>query len=220
MKKDQRTRTAGKAINVLKELYPVSETSLGYGNPWELLVATELAAQCTDARVNTVTPEFFSRWPGPAELAVANPEEVEEVIHPTGFFHNKARNLIAAAKMVCEEFGGRLPDTMEDLIRLPGVARKTANVVLYAGFGKNEGIAVDTHVKRISCRLGLTENVDPVRIEKDLVELMPRKEWGDFNHRMVAFGRDVCRARKPDCGKCPMSGFCPKKGTPCRNGKK
>lgn len=214
MASSAKKQKAAKVLEALKSQYPVADTQLVYHNAWELLVATELAAQCSDARVNTVTPEFFSRWPGPTELADADPQEVEAVIHPIGFFRNKARNLIGAAKMVCEKFNGELPQTMEELVQLPGVARKTANVVLFAAFGKNEGLAVDTHVKRISYRLGLTDNVEPVKIEKDLTNLLPREEWGDFNHRMVWFGRDVCKARKPDCAKCMMAGFCPKRQPP------
>lgn len=213
-----------KARKILKELekrYPLPTTQLQFENPWELLVATELSAQCTDARVNQVTPAFFARWPGPAELARANQAEVEEVIHSTGFFHNKAKNLIAAAKMVCDNYGGVLPDTMDELIKLPGVARKTANVVLFAAFGINAGVAVDTHVKRVAYRLGLTEHTDPVRIEKDLVEIVPRKEWGNLNHRLVWFGREVCKARKPGCENCELSGICAKRithgATPCKN---
>lgn len=201
-------------LAALKARYPQADTQLEYQSPWQLLVATELAAQCTDARVNKVTPVFFERWPGPAELAQAKQLEVETVIHSVGYFRNKAKNLIAAAKMICERFGGVLPQTMEELIQLPGVARKTANVVLFAGFGKNEGMAVDTHVKRISYRLGLTDNADPVKIERDLTSILPQEEWGDFNHRMVWFGRDICKARKPACANCEMAGFCPKRKPP------
>lgn len=205
---------AKKTLAALKEKYPFSATVLAYRNPWELLVATQLAAQCTDARVNMVTPIFFSRWPGPRELAEARQEDVEQVIHSTGFFHNKARNLIGAAKMICEQYGCQVPDSMAELLKLPGIARKTANIILFAGFGKNAGMAVDTHVKRISYRLGLTENIDPVRIEQDLVRIFPQEEWGDLNHRLVAFGRDICTARKPACASCPMAGFCSKKSPP------
>lgn len=217
-KTDQQDRKmkqqAVKVLMALKECYPVSATHLAYTSPWELLVATELAAQCTDARVNLVTPAFFSRWPGPCELANADRADVESVIRSTGFFRNKARNLIGAARLVCERYGGNLPDTMDELVKLPGVARKTANIVLFAGFGKNDGMAVDTHVKRISYRLGLTESVDPVHIEQDLIRIFPREEWGDLNHRLVSFGRDVCKARKPACDTCPMAGFCPRKSPP------
>lgn len=199
---------AAKTLAALKARYPLAFTQLAYSSPWELLVATILAAQCTDARVNLVTPNFFARWPGPAELAKASQEDVEEVVHSTGFYHNKAKNLIGAARMTLEEFGGELPKTIAELTRLPGVARKTANVVLFGGFGLNEGLAVDTHVKRISYRLGLTTETDPVGVEKDLMELFPQAEWGDVNHRMVWFGRDVCRARNPLCSQCEMKSFC------------
>ena len=171
-----------------------------------------LAAQCTDARVNTVTPELFRRWPGPAELALATQEELESVIRSTGFYHSKARNLLGAAQRVVSVYGGEVPPRLDELITLPGVARKTANVVLWGGFGINEGLAVDTHVKRISGRLGLTKHTDPVDIEKDLVKLFPQSEWGKVNHRMVWFGRHVCDARKPLCDECEMAPFCPKVG--------
>lgn len=205
---------AGLALEALQKRYPQTGTQLEYGNPWELLVATILAAQCTDARVNMVTPNLFARWPGPSELARAARADLEEVIHSTGFFRNKAKNLLACARMVSEEYAGELPRSLDKLVRLPGVARKTANVVLFGGFGINEGIAVDTHVKRISHRLGLTENTDPVRIESDLMALFPREEWGNVNHRLVWFGRDVCKARKPACDRCEMESFCLKKEPP------
>lgn len=205
---------ASQVLQALKTRYPQADTQLVYGNAWELLVATELAAQCTDARVNEITPQFFARWPGPRELSGASREEVEEVIHACGFFRNKAKNLIGAARAICKNFGGEVPQTMEELLTLPGVARKTANVVLFAAFGINEGMAVDTHVKRISYRMGLTDNVDPVKIEQDLTQILPRSEWGDFNHRMVWFGRERCKARRPDCANCEMAGFCPKRTPP------
>lgn len=177
-------------------------------------MATVLAAQCTDERVNTVTPRLFERWPGPAELAVASLHEVEEVVRPTGFFHNKAKNLIGAAAKIMAEYGGKVPHTLRELVTLPGVARKTANVVLWGAFGINEGLAVDTHVRRISYRLGLTTRTDPVAVEQDLLPLFPREEWGNVNHRMVWFGRHVCDARKPRCKECEMAGFCPKQELP------
>ncbi|WP_077071907.1 endonuclease III [Mailhella massiliensis] len=212
MKKKEKAGRALAVLELLKKRYPVPETMLVHENPWELLVATVLAAQCTDARVNTITPELFRRWPGPAELAEATQEELETVIRPTGFYHNKAKNLLGAAKRVTEVFGGEVPHTIAELVTLPGVARKTANVVLWGGFGINEGLAVDTHVKRLSFRLGLTEHTDPVRIEKDLMLLFPREEWGDVNHRLVWFGRDVCDARKPACGECELFSLCPRCG--------
>lgn len=202
-----------RAAHVLQRLaarYPNLEPHLEAHGAWELTVATVLAAQCTDKRVNLVTPHLFSRWPDPAALAQADTAEVEEVIRSTGFYRNKAKNLIAAAKRVTEVFGGTVPHTMEELLTLPGVARKTANVVLWGAFGINEGLAVDTHVGRIAYRLGLTGSKDPVRVERDLMQLFPREEWGKVNHRMVWFGRDVCDARKPLCGECDMETVCPK----------
>lgn len=197
-------------LDALVERYPRALSQLEFKNPWELLVATVLAAQCTDARVNLVTPRFFELWPGPAELALADLSQVEAVIHSTGFYRNKAKNLIGAAQMVMGQFGGHLPSTLEELTKLPGVARKTANVVLFGGFGINAGMAVDTHVKRISHRLGLTTNTDPVRVERDLLKIFPQEEWGNVNHRMVWFGRDICKARGPLCQQCELGGICPR----------
>lgn len=192
--------------------YPVPETHLYHHTPWELLVATVLAAQCTDERVNKVTPELFRRWPGPAELARAGQDELEGVVHSTGFYRNKAKNLIAAAQRVMQVFGGEVPRTMAELVTLPGLARKTANVVLWGGFGINEGMAVDTHVKRIAFRLGLTESDNPVVVEKDLLPLFPMHEWGNVNHMLVWFGRHVCDARNPACSRCEMLEMCPQCG--------
>ncbi len=205
---------ACKVLAALKIRYPYSHPHLVAANAWELLVATVLAAQCTDARVNTVTPELFQRWPDPASLAEASLEDLEKVIRSTGFFHSKAKNLLGAARRVRDVFKGAVPRSIAELITLPGVARKTANVVLSGAYGINEGIAVDTHVKRISYRLSLTDTTDPVSIERDLMQVFPREEWGDVNHRMVSFGRDVCRARKPSCGKCEMFSFCPQRDVP------
>lgn len=201
---------AARAQEVLAERYPDAPAALLYKNPWELLVAVVLSAQCTDARVNMVTPDLFARWPGPAELAQASQEEVESVIRSIGFFRQKAKNLRATAKLVAENFAGQVPRTMEELVSLPGVARKTANVVLFGAYGINDGIAVDTHVKRLSYRLGLTEQTEPEAVEKDLTGLFPREEWGNVNRRMVLFGREVCMARKPDCDSCGMRDFCMK----------
>ena len=206
--------TAQLVLEALQQRYPHPRTHLDAQNAWELLVATVLAAQCTDARVNTVTPELFRRWPTPAALAEAPIEELEGVIRPTGFYHSKAKNLLGAARRVCDVFDGQIPQTIEDLITIPGVARKTANVVLFGAFGINEGLAVDTHVKRIAYRLGLTDETDPVPIERDLMKLFPREEWGDVNHRMVWFGREVCDARKPLCDTCEMRPFCPRREPP------
>lgn len=188
---------AEQVLTALKARYPIPATHLEARGAWQLLVATVLAAQCTDARVNTVTPELFRRWPGPKELAQALPGELEEVIRSTGFYRSKARNLLGAARRVTDVYGGDVPRSMAELTTLPGVARKTANVVLYGAYGINEGLAVDTHVKRICYRLGLTTRTDPVDVEQDLMKLLPQPEWGGFNHRMVWFGRDVCHARGP-----------------------
>ncbi|MCQ2445025.1 MAG: endonuclease III [Mailhella sp.] len=207
-----RAERAARILELLRKRYPEPETMLDHGDAWQLLVATVLAAQCTDARVNTVTPGLFRRWPGPEQLKDAPLAELEEVVRPTGFYHNKAKNLIGAARRVSEAYGGEVPHTIAELVTIPGVARKTANVVLWGGFGINEGIAVDTHVKRLSFRLGLTENTEPVKIEPDLMMLFPREEWGDVNHRLVWFGRDVCHARRPDCDGCELNGLCPRCG--------
>ena len=212
MRKTDKTRRAAAILERLKARYPVPETMLTHANPWELMIATVLAAQCTDARVNTITPELFRRWPGPADMMLATQEEIESVIRPTGFYHNKAKNILGAARRVTEVFGGEVPRTLAELITIPGVARKTANVVLWGAFGINEGLAVDTHVKRLSFRFGLTKNTDPVKIEQDLMKIFPREEWGDVNHRLVWFGRDVCDARKPDCEQCELAELCPRCG--------
>ena len=192
--------------------YPAPRSQLDAGTPWEILVSTVLAAQCTDVRVNLVTPQLFRRWPSPAELALAGQAELEEVIHSTGLYRSKAKHLIAAARLIVNEYQGRVPETMPDLLRLPGVARKTANIVLWGGFGRNEGVAVDTHVRRIAFRLGLTLSERPEVIERDLMGLFPRETWGDLNHRLVWFGREVCLARKPACPVCELADLCPRCG--------
>ena len=192
--------------------YPHPAPALDHSNPWELLVATVLSAQCTDQRVNMVTPELFRRWPGPKDLASIEPEALEEVIRSTGLFRSKAKNLVAAARRVMEVYGGEVPRTMADLTTLGGVARKTANIVLSNAFHIHEGIAVDTHVKRLAFRMGLTASDNPVAIEKDLMALFPREAWGDVNHELVFFGREVCPARAPRCPECELNDICPKKG--------
>ncbi|MBU1039767.1 MAG: endonuclease III [Proteobacteria bacterium] len=192
--------------------YPDPKPALDFRDAWSLLVATVLAAQCTDARVNQVTPTLFARWPGIADLAQADVADIEEVVHSTGFFRNKAKNLKAAAQRVMEVYGGRVPQTMAELVTLPGVARKTANIVLGSAFHINEGIAVDTHVTRIANRLGLTASRDAVIIERDLMPLFERPQWADINHYLVYFGREVCDARKPRCQGCDLSDLCPRKG--------
>ncbi|MDD2967925.1 MAG: endonuclease III [Desulfovibrionaceae bacterium] len=210
MKNNTPSQQAQLVLEKLKARYPELQTHLVAANPWQLMIATILAAQCTDARVNTVTPQLFSRWPDAAALGAADIAEVESVIRSTGFYHNKAKNIIAAGKVVSQRFGGTMPSTLEELITIPGVARKTANCVLWGGFGINVGLAVDTHVKRIAYRLGLTKQTDPVAVERDLMALFPQAEWGGVNHRMVWFGRHVCDARKPLCEECEMAAFCPR----------
>jgi endonuclease-3 len=214
---EPRRERAEIALKRLLDRYPGTTTSLNAVSPWEILVATVLAAQCTDARVNAVTPEFFRRWPDPETLARAGRNEVERVIRSTGFFRNKASHLIQCARIIRDRHEGKVPASMEDLLRLPGVARKTANIVLSAAYGIQEGIAVDTHVKRLANRLDLTRSENPDRIEKDLVALFPRSEWGRINHLLVQFGRDVCRARTPRCSVCELNDICPRRGV--ANGK-
>ena len=196
-------------VEELEAVYGRGRTALRHSNPFQLLVAVILSAQCTDKRVNQVAPRLFRRFPGPREMAQADLAELEEIIRPVGCFRVKARHIRETARMVVEEFGGRVPDTMEELTRLPGVARKTANVVLYSAFGKNEGIAVDTHVRRISRRLGLTTHTDPAKIEQDLMALVPRERWGNLTFVMIDHGRAVCRARRPLCHVCPVADRCP-----------
>lgn len=205
---------AATIIASLEARYPDKKLPLDFSTPWQLMVATQLSAQCTDARVNIVTPDFFQRWPHPEDLDTVPLEEIEEVIRSTGFYHHKAKNIKACAAKIAQDHNGSIPQTMEELVQLPGVARKTANVVLYGAYGINEGIAVDTHVKRIAYRLGLTESQDPVAIEKDLMQVFPRESWGSVNHRMVLFGRDLCKAAKPKCGDCPFNQSCPKRNPP------
>lgn len=198
-----------KVQKLLAKRYPKPQSELIFTNAWQLLVATVLAAQCTDARVNLVTPTFFQHWPEISDLAKANLAEIEAVIKSTGFYHNKAKNLLATAKKITQDFNGQVPQTMPELLTLAGVARKTANVVLYGAFGINVGIAVDTHVKRISQRLGLVQSQTPEKIEQELMLLFPKEEWGALNHRLVLFGRKICLARKPNCQECEMQTFCP-----------
>ncbi|SDN32271.1 DNA-(apurinic or apyrimidinic site) lyase /endonuclease III [Desulfonauticus submarinus] len=200
---------ARKVLERLKKRYQL-KTALTWKNAWELLVATVLAAQCTDERVNKVTPVFFEKWPDPSKLANAEIEEVEKVIRSTGFFRNKARNLVNTAKILIEKYNGQVPKTMEELVSLPGVARKTANIVLGNAFGIQEGIAVDTHVKRLAFRIGLTKNTTPNKVEQDLMKIFPKKEWSNVNHLLVYLGREVCKARKPNCEKCPLNDICEK----------
>jgi len=193
----------------LSEAYPEAECALEHQSPWELLVATILSAQCTDVRVNMVTPALFAKYPRPEDYLAAPVEELEQDIHSTGFYRNKAKSIRGAAQMLVEQFGGELPRTMEEMLLLPGVARKTANVVLGTAFGLAEGIAVDTHVRRLSGRLGLTRHDDPDKIERDLMALAPREQWINLSHRLILHGRQVCHARKPSCSACALAELCP-----------
>ena len=199
----------GKIIRILRREYPDSRTALGFDSLLQILVATILAAQCTDERVNRITPALFRKYPTAAAFAAADRAELEAEIRSTGFFRNKAKNIIGATRQIVEEFGGQVPANMADLITLPGVARKTANIVLSSGYGIAEGIAVDTHVKRLSGRLGLSRQRDPEKIEKDLLRLVPRKDWLDFNYMLVNHGRKICQARKPRCPECALHTHCP-----------
>ena len=189
--------------------YPEARISLDFDNPYELIVATILSAQCTDERVNMVTPALFKRFSTPDHLAGARPEVVEDMIRSTGFFRNKTKSLLGMANAVVDRHEGRIPNTMEELVRLPGVGRKTANVVLGNAFGIDEGIVVDTHVTRLSNRLGLTRQQDAVKIEQDLVKIVPREEWTDVAHLFIHHGRAVCKAPTPRCAQCVLSDICP-----------
>lgn len=195
-------------LNRLEERYPAATCALSHKSAWELLVATILSAQCADATVNKVTPELFRKYPTPEALATIKPEELEPLIRPTGFFRNKSKSLVGAAKGVAEEFGGKVPDTMEQLLSLPGVARKTANVVLGTWFRKAVGVVVDTHVHRISRRLELTQSNDAKNIEQDLMKVIPQEKWIEFSHQIIHHGRALCVARKPKCAECPLENIC------------
>ena len=193
----------------LKGLYPNARCSLDYASPVQLLVATILSAQCTDERVNQVTPALFDRFPDAETLASADRQELEHLIRPTGFYRNKAKHIQGACHKIVTEFGGKLPQTMDALLTLPGVARKTANVVLAHAFGVNAGVTVDTHVKRLSNRLGLTTHQDPGKIEQDLMQLLPQADWENWSIRLIYHGRAVCNARKPACDRCTLADLCP-----------
>jgi endonuclease-3 len=205
---------ARQVVRELKRLYPEATCALVHQDPFQLLVATILSAQCTDARVNLVTPALFRRFPGPAAMAAADRAEIEDLIRSTGFFRAKARNIQAMARDLAEHHGGELPRDLETLTELAGVGRKTANVVLGTAFGLASGVVVDTHVKRLAYRLGLTTNKEPVKIERDLIAAVPRSEWVELSHRLIHHGRRVCLARKPRCGGCDLEQVCPKIGVP------
>lgn len=193
----------------LKHLYPDATCSLTYETPVQLLVATILSAQCTDERVNKVTPPLFERFPDAYALAEADPDELEQLVRSTGFYRNKAKNIRAACQKIVTDFGGEVPQTMAELTSLPGAARKTANVVLAHAFGINAGVTVDTHVKRLSGRLGLTKHTEPIKIEQDLMKLLPQVDWENWSIRLIYHGRAVCMARKPDCDRCSLVDLCP-----------
>jgi len=196
-------------FNRLSKMYPNAKCALNFSNVWELLVATILSAQCTDKRVNMVTPPLFKELPSIEAFANVPIHNLEQKIRSTGFFRNKAKNIKAAAQTVLEQFNGEVPDNMEDLVQIPGIARKSANVILYVWYGKNEGVVVDTHVKRISNRLGLTKETNPVKIERDLMKLYKKDDWGMLAYYMVEHGRALCKAPTPKCAECNLNDICP-----------
>ena len=199
---------ADRIRKILRKIYPEVKTPLFHQNPFQLLVATILSAQCTDKQVNQVTAVLFQGLKTPADFAAAPLKSIEKLIRPTGFFHNKAKNIKNCSKTLLDQHSGQVPQTLEELVKLPGVGRKTANVVLGAAFGIS-GVVVDTHVARISGRLGLTENKDPVKIEFDLMKIIPKRAWNDFSLQLIFFGRETCMARKPKCPTCPLNKLCP-----------
>ena len=207
----QRDGSATEVLDRLEQTYPDAHCALHYSGPWQLLAATILSAQCTDIRVNMVTPALFAHYPGPAELAVADPAEVEELIRSTGFYRNKAKSLIGCAARILVQHGGEVPKTMEALVALPGVGRKTANVVLGNAFAM-PGMVVDTHIGRVSRRLGWTQAQDAVRVEKDLCSLIPARRWTLASHLLIAHGRNCCRSRTALCSACSVNDLCPKRG--------
>jgi len=210
---EAKKKRAAKILSLLKKLHPDATSALNWSNPLELLVATILSAQCTDQRVNRVTPTLFAKYKTAADYAKAPLEAIEAIIQSTGFYHNKAKSIQGACRIIAAKHAGQVPRTMAEMLELPGVARKTANVVLGTAYGMNEGVVVDTHVGRLAWRLGLTwtarDTKDPVRIEQDLMQMVPRKDWTLFAHALVLHGRYVCVARKPRCGECKLARRCP-----------
>ncbi len=195
-------------LGILDDLYPNVTCALNHSNAWELLVATILSAQCTDERVNKVTPGLFAKYPTIHDFAAVRPEVLAVDIHSTGFFNNKAKSVVGAAQKILRDFGGEIPRDIEQLLTVPGAARKTANVVLGSGFGIASGVVVDTHVGRIAARLDLTREESPVKVERDLIAILPQERWISFSHQLIHFGRGICVARKPRCGECPMADLC------------
>lgn len=215
MRKPARPRTAAerkarvaRILETLDRMFPEATCALHHRNAWELLVATILSAQCTDERVNKVTPALFAKYPSIEDFANASQAELARDVHSTGFFNNKAKAIIGAAKTILRDYHGEVPRTIEDLLKVPGAARKTANVVLGTAFGIASGIVVDTHVQRISRRLGLTKHTDPVKIERDLMKVIPRERWIRFSHQLILHGRSLCTARNPKCAECPLNDVC------------
>ena len=208
----QKRKTAQRIYNGLLKLYPDAHCALTHRNAFELLIATILSAQCTDVRVNMVTPGLFAKYPNPKAMSAAPLGSIEAIIRSTGFYRNKAKSLKNTSKMLVEKHGGQVPDTMDELTALQGVARKTANVLLGNAFNKNEGVVVDTHVARLSRRLGLTEYTDVKKIEKDLIAMFPSKDWTMLAHLLIYHGRAVCNARKPKCDDCKLAALCPRVG--------
>ena len=204
----ERKARLARIVAEFDNLFPNATCALQHRNPWELLVATILSAQCTDERVNKVTPGLFSKYPTVEDFANVSQDELANDIRSTGFFNNKARSIIGAARKIRDEFGGRVPKTMDELLTVPGAARKTANVVLGTAYGIASGVVVDTHVGRISMRLDLTKNTDPVKVEQDLIKILPEERWILFAHQTIHFGRQICIARKPRCASCPLDPIC------------
>lgn len=201
-------KDAVEIIRILKEFYPDATCSLDFKTPFQMVVAVMLSAQCTDERVNKTTPQLFEKYGTPEAIAKMDIEELEKIIHPCGFYKNKAKNVKAAAEMILNEYNGKVPETMEELMKLPGVGRKSANVVMLEAFNNPQGIAVDTHAKRISNKLGLSKNTDPEKIEKDLLKVIPKEYYYDANHLLVWHGRKICTARNPKCEECPVNKWC------------
>jgi endonuclease-3 len=204
----ERKARLDRILTELNHLYPNVTCALHHSNAWELLAATILSAQCTDERVNKVTPGLFKKYPTIKAMAAASQDELAQDIRSTGFFNNKAKSLIGAAKTIMADYNGEVPRSMEQLLKVPGAARKTSNVVLGVAFGIASGVVVDTHVQRISQRLDLTKNEEPVKIEQDLIKLLPPERWIQFSHQVIHFGRGICVARKPKCGECPLDPIC------------
>ena len=204
----ERRARVDRILRGLDEMYPNATCALDHRDPWQLLVATILSAQCTDKRVNLVTPALFAKYPTPRDFAAVRPEVLAHDIRSTGFFNNKAKSIVGAAKKVVQEFGGKVPRTMEEMLTIPGAARKTANVVLGTAYGVAVGVVVDTHVQRVSRRLDLTKNTDPAKIEQDLMKAIPKERWILFSHQIIHHGRALCQARKPRCAECLLDPVC------------